>query len=511
MTTLPLEADRAHAEDRELLAAVRPADWINPTPRDRYDLVVIGAGTGGLVTAAIAAGIGARVALVERDRLGGDCLNVGCVPSKGMLAAARSWAGARASAAAFAGPAVDGNDAGDFAAAMRRMRRLRAGLARMDSATRFRGLGVDVFFGEARFADAASFEVDGRRLRFRRAVLATGARASVPPVPGLAEAGYETNETIFNLAERPDRLVVLGGGPIGCELAQAFARLGVGVTLLDRGAHLLPRDDADAGRVVAAALARDGVELVHGATPTRVERRGHARVVHYERAGVAGRAEGEVLLVATGRAPNVEGLALDAAGVRYDGRSVEVDDRLRTSNRRVYAVGDVASRLKFTHVADAQARLVVANALFFGRGRASRLVIPWCTYTDPEVAHVGLTAEAAAARGIAVQSFTVPLHDVDRAVLDGTTDGFCRIHVRRGGDRIVGATLVAPHAGESIGELTLAMQTGLGLERICRTVHPYPTVAEALRKAADARSRTRLTPAARRLLAGWLRLFRIVG
>jgi pyruvate/2-oxoglutarate dehydrogenase complex dihydrolipoamide dehydrogenase (E3) component len=491
--------------DRLLVNRVHPADWTDPRPAERYDLVVLGAGTGGLVTAAIAAGLGARVALVERHLMGGDCLNVGCVPSKALLVAARAWSAARG-AGEFGGPAAAG--AGDFAAVMRRMRRLRAELSRHDSALRFRDeLGVDVFLGEGRFRGPDSLGVNGATLSFRRAVIATGARAAVPPVPGLAEAGFLTNETVFGLAELPRRLVVLGAGPIGCELAQAFARFGSSVTVLDVADRILPNDDPDASRVVHAALARDGVTFRLGARATSVERRGDERIVRFADAGGEGAVTGDALLVATGRAPNADGLGLESAGVAHTARGVTVDDRLRTANPRIYAVGDVATSQRFTHAADAMARLVVVNALFFGRGRVSRLVVPWCTYTSPEVAHVGLSADGAATAGIEVETVTVPLDMVDRARLDGTAEGFCRVHVARSG-RVVGATFVGEHAGEAIGEATLAVTRGLRIGALGATIHPYPTQAEAWRKAADAWRRRRFSPRLQAVVAAFLRLFR---
>ena len=490
--------------DRRTAAQVHPPDWTNPEPKARYHLVVVGAGTGGLVTAAAAAGLGARVALVERSLMGGDCLNVGCVPSKSVIRAARAWHEARGAAERFGGPRVEGD--GDFAAAVGRLREVRAHFAPVDGAPRFAGLGVDVFLGQARFTGPDAVEVGGRTLRFRRAVIAAGARAAVPDVPGLAESAYYTNETIFSLDRRPEHLVVLGGGPIGCELAQAFARLGTRVTLLDRGDRLLARDDADAGRVVERAMARDGVEVWHGAELRRVEARGEASTLHVRQAGRDRTLETDALLVAAGRTPNVDGLGLEAAGVRYDAvRGVEVDDRLGTSNPRVYAVGDACSPLKFTHAADFQARLVVQNALFFGRGRASALVTPWVTYTSPEVAHVGLTEAGARERGTAVDVVTVELGEVDRAVIDDATEGFCRVLLARGTDRIVGATFVGEHAGETIGEVALAMTAKLGLGAIGRTMHPYPTQAEALRKAADQWRRRKLTPRVRRLFGAYFR------
>jgi pyruvate/2-oxoglutarate dehydrogenase complex dihydrolipoamide dehydrogenase (E3) component len=492
--------------DQALVANVHPADWVNPEPRGRYHRVVIGAGTGGLVSAAIAAGLGARVALVERHLMGGDCLNVGCVPSKGVIAAARQWQAARESSTGFGGPRVAGP--GDFGAAMARMRRLRAGLSRMDGAARFRDLGVDVYLGEGRFTAPDTILVDGRALRFRRAIVASGARPTVPAIPGLEATGYLTNETIFGLTELPRRLIVLGAGPVGSELAQAFGRFGSEVTLVCRGAQLLPREDADAAGIVERAMAAQGVRVLLRARAARAERRDGARVLHIERDGRVEELAGDELLVAVGRTPNVQGLGLEAAGVAYDHRGVTVDDRLRTANPRVFAVGDISSRHRFTHAADAQARLAVANALFFGigGGKVSRLVMPWVTYTSPEIAHVGMYEREAQAAGHRVRTLTIPLEQVDRAVLDGAEEGFLRVHLREDTDRILGATLVAEHAGEMIGEIVLAMTAGLGLGRIGATIHPYPTQGEVFRKAADAWRRTRLTPRARRVLRGFFRL-----
>ncbi|MFQ5515367.1 MAG: mercuric reductase [Myxococcota bacterium] len=491
--------------NRALLDQVHPPDHVNPEPRERYHLVVIGAGTAGLVCAAGAASLGARVALIERDLMGGDCLNVGCVPSKGMIRAARAWHGAR-SGAAFGAPTAEGE--GDFARAMERMRELRARLSVVDGVGRFRELGVDVFLGQGAFCAPDRIEVDGKTLRFRRAVVATGARAAAPPIPGLETSGYRTNENIFWLEKLPRRLAVIGAGPIGCELAQSFARFGAEVTILDQAERVLPREDADAAALVQTALARNGVRYRPGCELRAVHREASGeRVIEASQAGERIELRVDEILVAVGRAPNIEDLGLEAAGVEYGREGVRVDDRLRTTNRRVFAAGDVASGFKFTHVADAQARIVIQNALFFGRARASRLVIPWCTYTSPEIAHVGLYEHEARARGIATETLTVPLAEVDRAVLDGESEGFLRVLLRRRSDRILGATLVAEHAGDMIGELALAITHGIGLARIGTTIHPYPTQGEIVRRVADHWRRTRLTPRIRRILDAYFRLF----
>ncbi|HET6370612.1 MAG TPA: mercuric reductase, partial [Nitrospiria bacterium] len=378
-----------------------------------------------------------------------------------------------------------------------------------DSAMRYRQMGVDVFIGDGRFIAPDSVEVSGKRLRFAKAAICTGARAAAPPITGLAEAGYLTNETVFELTAVPDRLVVIGGGPLGCELAQSFARFGSRVFLFERMGRVLSREDADAALIVQDRMIRDGVRFLFESGITGVEVRENEKAVHYEANGEQGEIIADEILVGVGRIPNVEGLGLDEAGVEYDLKEgIQVNARLQTSNRRIFAAGDVCFPLKFTHVADALARIVVQNALFphplgLGYAGTGSLVVPWCTYTDPEIAHVGMYKADAEARGIAMETFTCDLKEVDRAVLDGDEEGFARIHVQRGTDRILGATFVAAHAGEMIGEITLAMRTGLGLGGISRTIHPYPTQSEALRKAADAWRKTTLTPKKKRFLDRW--------
>jgi pyruvate/2-oxoglutarate dehydrogenase complex dihydrolipoamide dehydrogenase (E3) component len=487
--------------DRELLENTHPSGWQNPPSRGRYNLVVVGAGTAGLVCAAGAAGLGARVALVERHRLGGDCLNYGCVPSKALLRCARAAAEARR--ASDFGVHVPGPVKVDFAAVMGRMRRLRAGISRHDSAARFRGLGVDVFLGEARFTGPDAVAVNGQTLRFARAVIATGTRPAALDLPGLGPGDCFTNETVFDLDDLPRRLVVVGAGPVGCELGQAFRRFGSDVTIVNRSPGLLGKEEPEAVALVRSRLEGEGVRLELGARPVGAERTDGGLVLVVEQAGQTIRLPADALLVAVGRRPNVEGLGLEQAGVEHNAAGVTVNDYLQTTNRNVYAAGDVCSPYKFTHAADAMARIVLRNALFFGRARVSHLVIPWCTYTDPEVAHVGLTAEEAGRRGIAVQTFRVDLSEVDRAVLDGETDGFAAAHVRKGSNRIVGATVVAAHAGEMIGEVALAMTKGLGLAALSQTIHPYPTQAEVLRRLGDAWQKSRLTPR-RAALLRWL-------
>jgi pyruvate/2-oxoglutarate dehydrogenase complex dihydrolipoamide dehydrogenase (E3) component len=490
-----------------LVRTVAPKGWLAPVPKGRYHLVVIGAGTAGLVSAAIAAGLGARVALIERHLFGGDCLNFGCVPSKAVIRAARAWHDARRAAADFGGPPVQGD--GDFGAVMARLRQLRADISHVDGVERFRSLGIDVFLGHAESTGPDSVRVGDTSLRFRRAIIATGARAARPPVPGLAGTPYDTNESIFSATERPHALVVIGGGPIGSELAQAFARFGSRVTVVHSHDQLLPREDREAAAVVAASLVDDGVRVLHGARIQRIDHDGTNFTVRLDGERSPAPLVADRLLVATGRTPNIDRLGLESAGVTYSSQGVSVNDRLRTSNPRIYAIGDVSSRLQFTHVADAQARLVVANALFFGMGggRASTLVIPRVTYTDPEVAHVGVTVDEAAAAGQAIDTIRVNLDDNDRARLDGEPHGFLKVHLAAGTDRIVGATLVASHAGEMIGEMAVAITNRVGLGAVGKAIHAYPTQAEVFRRAADAWRKRAFTPTARRLFAWWFRLF----
>lgn len=492
--------------NQQLVENVHPAAWTNPTPEGRYNLVVIGAGTAGLVTAAGAAGLGAKVALIERHLMGGDCLNVGCVPSKAIIRSARAAAEMKRATrlgVASVQPEVD------FGAVMRRMRRIRAGISPHDSAPRFRDLGVDVYFGEARFTGPDTVDVGGATLRFKKACIASGARASTPPIEGLADAGYLTNETVFSLTERPDRLAVIGAGPIGCELAQAFQLLGCKVTLIEAAERVMPREDADASAIVHDAMAEDGVEILAAANIRRVVRDGDERVIELEVAGESRTVVVDAVLIGAGRKPNVESLNLDAAGVEFDAQAgVRVDDQMQTTNSRIYAAGDVCMAWKFTHAADFAARIVIQNALFMGRKKLSALSMPWCTYTHPEVAHVGLYEHEAKERGIDVDTYLQPFDGVDRALTDGESEGFVKVHVKKGTDTIVGATIVATNAGDLISEITLAMTNGIGLKGLANTIHPYPTQADAIRKIGDQYNRTRLTPTVKRMMGAWLRATR---
>lgn len=504
-TTPLIEPDDEY--NRMLVQNVHPSNWVNPDPHGRYNLVVIGAGTAGLVTAAVAAALGAKVALIEKHLMGGDCLNVGCVPSKGVIRAARAWADVRG--AEQFGIHIAGTVKYDFAAVMTRMRKLRARISHNDSADRFMKLGVDVFLGEARFTGADTVAVGGKTLTFKKAAICTGARAAVPSIPGLQEAGYLTNETVFSLTDLPRRLAVIGAGPIGCEMAQAFARFGSQVSLFEQMGHTLPREDADAAGIVQAQMTADGVSFIFDSKVLRVERRGNEKVLQYDMNGGTKEIVVDDILVGVGRAPNVEGLGLETVGVEYDTKAgVKVNARLQTTNPRIYAAGDICFPFKFTHTADAMAQIVIQNALFphpLGLGYASTesLIIPWCTYTEPEIAHVGLYEADAKAKGIEIDTFTFRLDEVDRAILDGEENGFARVHVKKGTDQLVGATIVAAHAGDLISELTVVMKAGKGLRTIAGTIHPYPTQAEVVKKVANAWRKTTLSEGKKKVLSKW--------
>jgi pyruvate/2-oxoglutarate dehydrogenase complex dihydrolipoamide dehydrogenase (E3) component len=393
--------------NQKLISYVHPPDWVNPQPADCYDLVVIGAGTAGLVVAAGAAGldVGLKVALVEKHLMGGDCLNVGCVPSKCMIRSSRV-VGEMWSAKAFGIHPPEQIDV-DFPAVMERMRRLRSGISHHDSAHRFQNLGVDVFLGSGRFSSDNTIEVGERKLRFKKAVIATGARAVRPSITGIAEAGFLTNETVFSLTQLPKRLAVIGGGPIGCELTQAFQRLGSQVILFHNGSHILNKEDRDAAEIIQNRLIQEKVYLVLNSEIQRVEKTAEGKLIHFLSNGSKMSIVVDEILVGAGRAPNVEGLNLEVVGVEYDRRKgVKVNDFLQTTNPKIYAAGDICMDWKFTHAADAAARIVIKNTLFspfgFGRSKLSHLVMPWVTYTDPEIAHVGIYEQEAQAKGFDV-------------------------------------------------------------------------------------------------------------
>lgn len=501
-------------EHNEKLASnVHPPKWKNPTPQSSYHLVVIGAGTAGLVTAAAAAGLGAKVALVERELMGGDCLNVGCVPSKGIISAARI-AGNIARAGEFGIKVPHGTEV-DFEAVMNRMRKIRADISPVDSAQRFTNLGVDVFFGQGSFLNNQSIEVtraDGSssKLNFKKAVIATGARASAPPIPGLENVSYLTNENLFSLTKLPQTFGIIGAGPIGCEIAQSFARFGSKVYLFEMSDHILSREDSDAAAIVAKQFERDGVNMINNSANLQVESADNNQIlVKGDQNGTPYKFIVDELLVAVGRAPNTDGLNLEEVGVKFDRTGIQVNEYLQTTHKRIFAAGDICSNYKFTHAADFQARAVIQNALFalgpFGRKKASDLIIPWATYTSPEIAHVGMYPSDAEKAGIEIDTYTQDLEHVDRAILE-SAEGFVKVHVKKGTDQIVGATIVAENAGDMISEVTLAMTNKVGLSGIGKTIHPYPTQAEAIRKLGDQYNKTKLTSFTSKVLSTLMRI-----
>ncbi len=488
----------ADEHNQRLLDNVHPADWKNPEPDGTYNLVTIGAGSAGLISAIGTAGLGGKVALIERHLMGGDCLNVGCVPSKALIRPSRLAAEMRNAADYGLTPSEIHKE--DFPKVMERLRRIRADISKNDSAKRYAEKGVDMFIGEAKFTGLNTMEVGGREIHFKKAVITTGARAVHPDIPGLDEAGFLTNETVFNLTELPRHFIVIGGGPIGCELAQAFRNLGSKVTIIQHS-RFLPREDPEASALLAEVFQREGIEVLLDATVERVSTDGAIKRVHTKH----GTIEGDELFVGVGRAPNVENLGLEMAGVEYDPQTgIHVDDHLHTTNPNIYAAGDCCMQQKFTHAADAAAQIVIQNALFGGRKKLSALNMPWCTYTHPEIAHVGLYEHDAKDKGIKTDSYKFEMAENDRAQADGETEGFVKVVVKKGTDKILGATIVAAHAGEMINEISVAMAAGMGLGKIGGVIHPYPTQSEAIKRVAGLYNQTRLTPTVAKLMKKWL-------
>ena len=476
---------------------------------ERYNLIVLGAGSGGLTVAAGAAMLGAKVALLERARMGGDCLNYGCVPSKALLRVARIAHTVR-TAGDHGITGVAPLPRQDLGAVMKQVRAAQARIAPHDSVERFRGLGVDVFQegGTLRSPHEVELTTTGRWLRARHVVLATGSRPRVPPITGLEDVGYLTNETVFDCEVLPESLLVVGGGPIGVELGQAFARLGSHVTIVSGSEHILPREDPDVAEVLSSRLRREGLMLIDRARATAVERRDGKKAVTVEAPGGPRTITVDEILVAAGRHPNTEDLGLERLGVAFDARGIKIDRRCRTAVPSIWAVGDVAGPHQFTHWANYQARVVIRNTLFPGSWSCDLDTVPWTTFTEPEVARVGLSETDARERGLAHDVFRVPFADNDRAVCDADEEGFAKVIIRRGGGKILGAAIVHAQAGEMLPELTIAMKTGLDLQKLSGTIHVYPTLSEVNRGMADDRLLGRLTPLRKHLLTRWFRWLR---
>ncbi len=490
--------------NQTLLENVKPTNWVNPTPDGKYNLVIIGAGSAGLVAASGASSLGAKVALIEKGLMGGDCLNYGCVPSKGIIRSAKAAHSVK-TAGKFGIHVPEGTTI-DFNTAVDNARQARAAIAPHDSAQRYTDLGVDVYLGEGRFTGNNTIEIDGQTLEFNKALISTGSHPAHIPIPGLAETGYLTNETVFNLTKQPKSMAIIGAGPIGAELAQSFQRLGTDVTLIDMADHILPREDADAAEIVQKQLIDDGVTLVLGARTNNVSGEPGNKSIAYEQGGKEHTVVVEEILLAAGRRPNVLGLDLEKVGVEYSKRGIEVNDQLQTSNPNIFAAGDVASKYQFTHVAGHSGAIVVQNALFpFPKRKFSDLIIPWVTYTYPEIAHVGMYVADAAEKGIEIDTYSVQRKSVDRAIAEADVAGFIKVHTEKGSGKILGATIVGTHAGELINEITIAMKHKLSLGALASVIHPYPTEAEIISKVAIEYNKTRLTPRIKGWMEWWMK------
>jgi pyruvate/2-oxoglutarate dehydrogenase complex dihydrolipoamide dehydrogenase (E3) component len=493
----PVKTTSRRHGDGATATNVVPTASQNPSHAGKYSLVIIGAGPAGVMAAHRAAARGAKVALIERHLLGGECLNTGCIPSKTIIRTSRLFAEIR-NAENF-GARVPSGIAADFPFLMERMKRVRTRITRQSfSARQLTSLGVDIYAGQAAFIGPTTVEVSGKPVHFKKALIATGSRPIIPEIPGLVAAGFLTNENVFDLTQCPRRLLVIGGGPLGCELAQAFCRFGSHVTIVQDEPMFLLQEERDAAQILSEALARDGIDIHLNTLVVNVRVENGEKLIDLVSEGNKSTVVVDEILVGVGHRPNVEDLNLDSVSVEHDTKAgIRVDDFLRTTNPRIYAAGDVCFEHTFTHIEDASAGIVVENALFHGRKRLSALTIPWCTYTDPEIAHVGLYVREAQKKGISVNTFTVLMHDIHRAIADGEEEGFVKISVKNGTDKILGATVVARHAGEMINDITLAMTSRIGLHRLADVIHPYPTQAQAIKMAADAYRRT-LTPGRKR-------------
>lgn len=463
---------------------VFPDDYTNPTPQEKYHLVVIGAGPAGLITAIGAAGLGAKVALIEAHAMGGDCLNVGCVPSKALLHAAKEVKGGK----------LEPREAFDWA------HKVRTDIAHHDSVEKYSDAGVDVFLGKGVFSSDNLVKVGDIELRAKAFVIATGSQPFIPPISGLKESEPHTNETIFDLDDAPKKLGILGAGPIGCEMAQAFADLGSEVHVFEMAPQILPRETAEAAGLVQASLEEKGVTFHTGTACDSVTKDNNTYSV------TSGNKTMQVdqLLAAIGRAANFRSLGLENTSVKTHDRGITVDEHFRTNANNIYAIGDVSSRYQFTTYADAQARAVIQNALFPGNKKTNPEILPMCTYTKPEIAHIGLTVADAEQKSIAFDKYRYDFKELDRARTEDDDIGFVEVLTEKGSDKILGATLVGNDAGDQIAPISVMMSNKLGLGSLSNTLFCYPSRSEYLKRLSDSYNRTKLTPTVSKWMKRWL-------